>query len=144
MIMNTRILTDNKKTIHTDGKLIYADTTYKVRGCAFNVFNELGNGHKEAVYQKALEKELIQQNIPYKKESSINVNYKGESIGNYRPDFIIDDKIIIELKAVEFLPVSFEKQLVHYLKSTEFKLGILINFGANKLYIKRLIWTGSA
>lgn len=136
---NKRIYTDKHKRIHTD--LLYADLTYKVRGAVFSVFNELGNGHKEQVYQRALEREFEELKIPYKKEVSLKVSYKGEAVGNYRPDFVIDDKIVVEIKAVEFMPKIFETQLVHYLKTTGFSLGLLVNFGSNRLYIKRLIWT---
>ena len=132
--------TDNNR-IPADKKLIYADLTYKIRGCLFNVYNNLGYGHKEQVYQKALEKELNEQKVPLKREINLKVLYKDEKVGNYRPDFVIDDKIIIEIKAVEFMPKSYEKQLLHYLKSTNYKLGLLVNFGAPKLYIKRLIWS---
>lgn len=132
------IYTD-KKLIYTD--LLYADLTYLLRGAIFNVYNELGNGHKEQVYQKALIREFEDLKIPYKKEVNLEVSYKGEAVGNYRPDFVIEEKIVIEIKAVEFMPKIFENQLVHYLKSTGFSLGLLVNFGANRLYIKRLIWT---
>lgn len=124
----------------TSKGLLYEEITYKVRGALFNVYNELGYGHKEQVYQKALAKEFNEKNISYKKEVSLNVGYKGEVIGNYRPDFVVEDKVIIEIKAVEFMPQLFETQLLHYLKTTNFNLGILVNFGAPKLVIKRLIW----
>jgi len=128
--------------INTDtSKLIYAGLTYKVRRAIFNVYNELGHGHKEQVYQKALAKELEEMNIPYKQEVNLNVKYKGKPVGNYRPDFVIDDKVILEIKAVEFMPKAFEEQLNHYLKTTGFQVGLLINFGSPRLVIKRLIWT---
>jgi len=129
-----------KKKIYAD--LLYADLTYKIRGCVFNVYNELGYGHKEQVYQKALQKEFEDINIPYKREKGISVKYKNLLVGNYRPDFVIDDRILIELKAVEFMPKTFETQLIHYLKSTDYKLGLLINFGSQRLQIRRLVWTG--
>jgi len=128
-------ITENK--INAD--LLYADLTYSIRGCVFSVYNELGFGHKESVYQKALTKEFESIDLSYKKEFPLKVSYKGVLVGNYRPDFIIDDKIIIELKAVEFVPKSYEIQLLQYLKATEFELGLLINFGGPTLYIKRLI-----
>ncbi len=128
--------------INTDQKLIYADLTYQIRGAIFAVYNHLGFGHKEQVYQKALEKEFKESNLPFKREVGLNVSYKNEIVGNYRPDFVIDDKVIIELKAVEFMPKSFETQLLHYLKTTGFQLGLLVNFGAPRLMIRRLIWTG--
>lgn len=125
--------------INTDQKLIYADITYKVRGAVFTVYNQLGHGHKEQVYQKALEREFMEIDLPFKREASLNVSYKNEIVGNYRPDFTIDDKIIIELKAVEFMPKTFETQLLHYLKTTGYQLGLLVNFGAPCLTIKRLV-----
>lgn len=127
--------------INTDSQLIYADLTYKVRRAIFTVYNALGFGHKENVYQKALEKEFDILNIPYKKEIPLTVSYKGEHVGNYRPDFIIADKVILEIKAVEFMPKAFETQLQYYLKTTGFSLGLLVNFGASKVFIKRFIWT---
>jgi GxxExxY protein len=129
--------------ICTDKKLIFADLTYKVRGAIFTVYNELGFGHKENIYQKALIKEFGILNISYKQEVGLDVKYKGDVVGKYRPDFIIDDKIIVELKSVEFMPKSYEEQLVHYLKTTGYSLGLLVNFGSPKIYIKRLIWTNN-
>lgn len=138
------ISTDSKR-INTDkastNNLFYGNLTYKVRGAIFTVYNHLGYGHKEEVYQKALAREFNDQGIPHKKEVSLKVSYKDEFVGSYRPDFVIDDKVVVEIKAVEFMPLSFETQLLHYLKTTGFPLGLLVNFGSSKLYIKRLIWT---
>lgn len=142
-----RINADRIKQMNTDKKskisenLLYGDLTYKVRGAMFTVYNELGFGHKESVYQKALIKEFETLNIPHRQEVQLDVKYKGDVVGKYRPDFAIDDKIIIELKSVEFMPKSYEEQLVHYLKTTGYSLGLLVNFGSSRLYIKRLIWT---
>lgn len=140
------MINTDQKQIHTDprkssSELVYADITYKVRGAIFSVYNNLGYGHKEEVYQKALAKELDSQTIPYQREKSLNVSYKGEHVGNYRPDFVINDKVIVELKAVEFMPKTFETQLLHYLKATGYQLGLLVNFGSPRLTIRRLIWT---
>lgn len=121
--------------------LLHAGLTYKIRKAFFNVYNELGYGHKEQIYQKALIKEFTELNLPFKKEVGLNVYYKENVVGKYRPDFVVDDKIIIEIKAVDFMPRAFESQLIHYLKSTRFELGMLVNFGTTKLQIKRLVWT---
>jgi len=141
------IYTDTKKQINTDKKrirtgLLYSDLTYKVRGAIFAVYNELGFGHKENIYQKALIKEFEGLKVSYKEELGLDVKYKGDFVGKYRPDFVIEDKIIVEIKSVEFMPKSFEDQLVRYLKTTGYSLGLLVNFGSSRLYIKRLIWTG--
>lgn len=122
-------------------RLIYADLTYEIRKAVFNVYNLLGFGHKENVYQKALEKELKELNVPFVREQSLSVSYKDEIVGIYRPDFVVDQKVIVELKSLSSLPESLDSQLLHYLKTTGFRLGLLINFGTPKLFIKRLIWT---
>lgn len=137
--MGKLICADKSKRIRTE--LLYEDLTYRIRGAIFTVYNELGFGHKENIYQKALTKEFETLNIPYKQEVRLDVKYKGDVVGKYRPDFAIEDKIIIELKSVEFMPKSYEEQLVHYLKTTGYSLGLLVNFGSNRLCIKRLIWT---
>lgn len=131
--------------IYSDKKpnLVYADTTHKVSGAIFTVYNTLGFGHKEEIYQKSLSKEFTTLNIPFKQQVHLKVMYKNESVGNYRPDFLIEEKIILEIKAVEFMPKSFETQLLHYMKTTGVILGLLVNFGSTKLFIKRLIWTKS-
>jgi GxxExxY protein len=121
--------------------LLYEELTFKVRKAIFNVYNTLGYGHKENVYQKAVEKEFIYLEIPFKSQENIDVVYRGEKVGLYRPDFIVEDKIIIEIKAIEFVPKTCEAQLFHYLKSTTYKIGFLVNFGSNKLFLKRFIWT---
>ncbi len=122
--------------------LLYEELTYKVRGALFKVYNTLGYGHKELVYSKALSRELENQKVNFEREVNIAVYYEDEVVGHYRPDFVIDKKVIIELKAVEIMPKSFENQVIHYLKSTNFKVGLIVNFGAPKLYIKRLVWSG--
>lgn len=142
--MNTKIYTDIKtpqgmKLNNVD--LLYSDLTYKVRGALFAVYNELGFGHKEQVYQKALVKEFSDRDIAYKREITLPVLYGGDVVGSYRPDFVISDKVILELKAVEFVPKAYQTQLLNYLKTTGYALGLLVNFGAPKLYIKRLVFT---
>lgn len=120
---------------------LYEDLTYRIRGAAFTVHQELGSGHKEQVYHKALAKEFSERGIPFKTEKTLDVIYKDEKVGVYKPDFIIDDRVLIELKAVPFLPKNAEIQLSHYLRGTKYKLGLLINFGAKSLEIRRRIWT---
>lgn len=122
-------------------KYLYEDLTYKIRGSIFNVYNELGFGHKESVYQKALAIELDKKGIGYKREKALSIKYQDKKVGMYKPDFIIEDKIILELKAVKYIPKSHENQLVYYLQGTGYKLGLLVNFGSSPLTIIRKIWT---
>lgn len=124
-----------------NSELIYPELSYKIQGCFFEVYNSLGFGHKEVLYQRALAKELELQGINFEREKKINVTYKGKFIGNYTPDFLIDDKIIIEIKALSFLHKSAVSQTLNYLKGTKYKLAYLVNFGGVKLELKRMVWT---
>ena len=119
----------------------YEGLSYKIRGCAFKVYNTLGFGHKENIYQEALEIEFKNSKINFDKEKALPVIYNGEKVGIYKPDFIIDNRIIIEIKAVPSMPKDYETQLTNYLKGTNYKLGFLINFGNYKLDIRRRVWT---
>lgn len=121
--------------------LIYADLTYLVRKAIFAVYNTLGFGHKENVYQKALEVELADLKVPFETQKKLPVKFKNKSVGSYQPDLIIDGKVIVELKSLSFIPEQLDTQLLQYLKITGFKLGLLVNFGSSKLFIKRLINT---
>lgn len=137
------IYTDMKQ-INTDksnGDLMHSNITYDIRGALFHVYNSLGFGHKEDVYQKALAKQFTNIHLPYEEQIKLTVMFENESVGYYKPDFVIDKKVIVELKAVEIVPKAYETQLLHYLKTTGYNLGLLVNFGTPTLYIKRLIWT---
>jgi len=100
----------------------------------------LGNGFLEAVYQEALEIELKKQQIPFEREKVLSISYKNVKLGKkYIADFVCFDKIIIELKALSQLKREHESEVLNYLKSTGYKLGLLINFGEPSLKYKRLI-----
>lgn len=120
---------------------LYEDLSYKIRGCAFRIYNTLGFGHKENIYQEALASEFEKTGINFKREKVLPILYDGKKVGIYKPDFLVEDKIIIEIKAVPFMPKNYETQLTYYLKGTDYKLGFLINFGNQKLDIRRRIWT---
>lgn len=120
---------------------LYENLSYKIRGCVFDVYNSLGFGHKEAVYQEALVIELKKKKIAFEKEKVLPVIYEDKKIGVYKPDFVIENKIIVEIKAVPIMSKSFEAQLTYYLKGTNYKLGFIINFGSAKLDIRRRIHT---
>ena len=104
-----------------------------------NVFNELGSGFLEKVYQEALELEFKEKGIPYKREALLKIFYKGQQLQQeYVADFICYDKIIIELKAVSELNDVHSAQVFNYLKATGFDLAILANYGEKTLKMKRL------
>ncbi|MDO4981861.1 MAG: GxxExxY protein [Prevotellaceae bacterium] len=120
--------------------MLYEDITEKIIGAAHEVHKELGFGFLEAVYGNALFKELQSRGLKCECQKSINVYYKGEIVGHYVPDMIVEDKIIIELKAVADLRPEHEWQLVNYLTACHLNVGLLINFG-HSVKVKRKIFT---
>jgi GxxExxY protein len=118
--------------------LIYPELSYKLVGLAYNVFNELGHGHLERIYQKAYAKELKEADITFKEQAPYQVIYKEEVIGNNFLDFLIEDKVIIELKRSDFHSKKYIDQISNYIKVSNLKLAILINFTSNGVRIKRI------
>ncbi|WP_370226680.1 GxxExxY protein [Mesoflavibacter sp.] len=120
--------------------LIYKDEAYKIIGLCMEAHNQLGKGFNEVVYADALEIELIDNNIAYSRETKFAISYKGNTLPHkYKADFIIDDKIILELKAIEALNSAHVKQTLNYLAVSKLKLGLLINFGDESLKYKRIV-----
>jgi GxxExxY protein len=120
--------------------LIYKNESFEIIGACMEVHRELGCGFLEAVYQEALALEFSRQNIPYEQEVLLQVNYKGQALKKeYKADFICFDKIIIELKAVSKFAPEHLAQTLNYLKITDYKLGILVNFGTTSLQYKRIV-----
>lgn len=118
---------------------LYQELTYKLRGIFFEVYNQLGPGLPEKVYQRAIIQELKDQKISYETEKVITIKYKDIKVGQQRLDLVIDDKIIIEIKAIDNMHLLFEKQTLAYLKASGYRLALLINFGGDKIMIKRYI-----
>lgn len=118
------------RTTQKQTKLLYPELSYQIRGAIFMIYKALGPYHKESVYANALAEELEKRKIPFNREKSINVIYENKKVGIYRPDFLIDEKVVIEVKAVEFFPRNNEKQLSYYLGGTPYRLGFLVNFGS--------------
>jgi GxxExxY protein len=114
---------------------LYKDLSYKINGCFFEVYNELGPAHKEQIYHEALKLTFTEHNIAYEDKKRLKIEFKGKEIGVYEPDFIIDNKIIVEIKSLLNMPRVFEKQLYYYLRGTNYKVGYLVNFGNEKLDI---------
>jgi GxxExxY protein len=106
------------------------DEGYKVMGAAFEVYNELGYGMAEEIYQQSLEIELTLRSIPFQTKCDLNVFYKGHSLGTfYRPDLLVWDQIVVELKAITELISDHEAQLFNYMRIARKEVGYLINFG---------------
>lgn len=117
--------------------LLYEELSYKLRGLFFKIYNEIGPGFKEDIYVRALIKLLDERKISYEREKVFNVRFKNEQIGSTKIDLVIENKILIEVKATEINNSIFEKQILSYLKNTELALGFLVNFGGGRLTIKR-------
>ena len=112
--------------------VVYKEESYKIIGVAFDVYNKLGHGFLEAVYQECFEMELQKRGIPYEREKEIKIFYDGVELKQcYRADFVCYDKIIVELKAVSTLDDTHHAQVYNYLHATGYKLGILLNFGCS-------------
>ena len=118
---------------------IYKELSYKIMEAVFEVHNIIGPGYPEDKYEKALCKEFRDRGIGYEKQKIAKVIYKDEDLGDFRLDLVVEDKTILELKAVSELNEVFEAQVYSYLKATGLKLGILINFGKKLVEYKRIV-----
>lgn len=123
-----------------DRKYLYKDLTYKIIGCVYEVHKELGPVHKEIIYHQALKEEFTNHGISFSDEKNIDVLYKEKKIGVYRPDFIVDDKVIVEIKVSPMITKAMSDQVYYYVKGTKYRLVLLVNFGSKKVGIKRLIY----
>jgi GxxExxY protein len=122
---------------------LYQDETYRIIGAAMEVHKTLGCGFLESVYQEALEKEFILQNIPFAREVVLPIYYKNQLLQKtFIADFICFEKIIVELKSLSQLSNEHHAQVLNYLKATNYKIGLLINFGKQSLEYKRIIFHG--
>lgn len=122
-----------------ENKLIYKELSYDVIGAIFEVYNELGYGFKERYYEDAIAVEFDKRKIKHKRQIPYKVKYKEEIIGNYRFDFLVEEKIIIELKTGDFYSKQNMTQVLQYLKASDLKLAILINFTQHGVKSKRVL-----
>ncbi|KAA3636831.1 MAG: GxxExxY protein [Bacteroidetes bacterium] len=112
--------------------------THRIIGCAMEVHNTLGNGFQEVIYQRALAIELEAAGLSFKREMEMSIFYKGAQIGIRRVDFFIEDKVMLEIKAVEKLENSHKAQAINYCEAYNIADGLLINFGGLSLEFKRV------
>jgi GxxExxY protein len=121
---------------------LHNELTENIIKAFYNVYNTLGYGFLEKVYENALSIELEKNNIKSYKQFPIPVHYETIKVGDYFADLLVENKVIVELKAVEFISVEHEKQLINYLKATKYEVGLVLNFG-KKPEIKRKILTNN-
>jgi GxxExxY protein len=117
----------------------YSDITGKIIGCAMEVHRYLGNGFQEVIYQRALALEMQQQGLSFNREQEMQIQYKGVEIGTRRVDFFVEEKIMVEIKAVIQLEDVHLAQAINYLEAYGLEIGLLINFGSRSLQFKRVI-----
>lgn len=126
----------------TNENYIHTDLTEQIIRAAYDVFDELGNGFLESVYEKAFEIALKEYGLDVIRQAAIPVYYYGEQVGDFKADLIVDGTVIIELKAVEKIQPIHEAQIINYLRATRIEIGLIINFG-EKLQIKRRVFANS-
>ena len=123
-----------------DGRYPHRELTEKIIGAAFEVHRELGPGFLEKVHETALGQELSSRGVSARPQAEIAVGYKGQPVGVYYADLLVDDAVICEIKAAGSIAPEHEAQLLHYLKATGTKVGLLLNFGARRLEVKRMVF----
>lgn len=117
--------------------ILYPELSYKIVGAAMEVHRVLGPGYLESVYQAALAEELRLRQIRFEEQKRLTVTYKGQLVGEYLADFVVQDQVILELKASSALNPSHKAQALNYLAATGLKLAILLNFGTPSLQYER-------
>lgn len=120
-------------------KLIEPELSYQIAGILFKVYNKLGPLYQEKYYQRAIEKELRTEKISFEREKTVPIEYEASNIGHYAVDFLIDNRIVLEVKTLKYLHPKYISQLLGYLNSLQVQLGIIANFQKDKLELKRLI-----
>ena len=125
--------------IKRDDNYVHSNLTEKIIGFAYDVYNVLGSGFLEKVYENALSAKLHKSGLSVAQQAPVNVYFEGELVGEYFADLLVDGKIIVELKAVSELSKIHEVQLINYLKATGLKVGLLINFGEKVKIIRRVV-----
>ncbi|UOE49466.1 GxxExxY protein [Mucilaginibacter sp. SMC90] len=116
----------------------HSELTGKIIGCAMKVHSTLGNGFQEAIYQRCLEIELYKQGLLFSRELEMIIFYEGTEVGRRRVDFLVDEKVMVELKAVSKLEDIHLAQVLNYLEAYKLETGLLINFGSKSLEFKRI------
>jgi GxxExxY protein len=127
------------QTLSVKEKYKFSALTGKIIGCAIEVHKILGNGFQELIYQRALEKEMELQGLSFKREFEMPIFYKKEQIGTRRVDFLVEETVSVEIKALTKLEDVHLSQAINYLEAYHIEIGLLINFGGKSLEVKRLI-----
>ena len=141
MTLKTRIDADLKEQ-EMEEEYLHSDLTERIIKAFYAVYNTLGYGFLERVYENAMFLELQSMNLAVVRQSPITVSYQGQEVGQYFADLMVEDSLIVELKAAETICKEHEYQLINYLKATRIEVGLLLNFGT-KPQVKRKVFTNS-
>lgn len=124
------------------GKLLYEKESYEIRGVVYKIYKKFRNYHKEVVYHNALFNDLVELNYQVEKNKKIPIFHNNKRVGIYIPDLVVNNIIVIELKCKPRITIEDRKQFWYYLKSSQYKVGFLVNFGASDgVEIERKIFT---
>jgi GxxExxY protein len=129
-------------TSRADIELLHGELTGQLIGAFFEVYNELGHGFAEQVYQRAIVIALAERGVRMEVERAITIRYRGVIVGEYRADLIVDDKVIVECKVGPKILPAHETQLLNYLTATRFRIGLILNFGPEAAFRRMLMSSG--
>ena len=130
---------ENTERVMTEEQLLHGNITRCIIGAAMEVHGQLGPGFLESVYEEALAYEFELQGISFERQRSIDVAYKGKSVKQFVCDYLVEGRVVVELKAIKTITNIEKCQLINYLKATRLRVGLLLNFGAQSLEYKRLM-----
>lgn len=125
---------------HTDASFLHSDATDMSIGAFYRVYNRMGYGFLESVYRNALTRELTKAGVPFEREVPIDIWYDGERIGHFKADFLVDGRVVLEVKATQALIDADRSQLLNYLRGSKVEVGLLLHFGP-KPRVERTIYT---
>jgi GxxExxY protein len=135
---------DKRGSMEKQGsKLLYSELTEKILGVYYDVYNEIGHGFLESVYNNCLFLALTKAGMSVRREVPVPVYFRGQDIGQFKADLVVDGAVLIELKAVQNLDRSHEAQVMNYLRATELEVGLLLNFGSPKPQFRRIVFENS-
>jgi GxxExxY protein len=126
-----------------DSKLLHSDLTEKILGVYYDVYNEIGHGFLESVYNNCMFLALTKTGMSVRREVPVPVYFRGQDVGQFKADLVVEGSVLIELKAVQNLDRTHEAQVMNYLRATELEVGLLLNFGSPKPQFRRIVFENS-
>ena len=120
-------------------ELIDGDLSYRIIGVLYKIYNTIGPGFQEKYYQRAIKKVLEKESIPFLEQIKVDFDFNGINIGRYYIDFVIDHRMVLEIKAKNFFSIKDIKQVLGYLKKSQIKVGLLVGFTSDGIKIKRIL-----